>query len=140
MKEGCSPFIKKYGSGSPCVAIVYCQHGDEVLGKKVVEHFDYHQLIKGTLLTVFANPLAYRKQVRFVEMDLNRSFPGKISGTHEEKIAQQLITKLKIADYVMDLHTTTSISPSFAIFTILNKKNLDLIKFSQIEKVVLMGN
>ena len=76
------PVVNKIGSGKPYVAVVFCQHGDEPLGKEVAEKLWSLNLKRGTLFTVFANPLAFEKEARFVDSDLNRSFPGNPNGNY----------------------------------------------------------
>lgn len=48
------------------------------------------------------------KNVRFIESDLNRSFPGNANGTHEERLAAEMLPILREATHVIDIHTTTS--------------------------------
>lgn len=93
------------GSGEIRVAIVCCQHGDEVFGKTV---FDYYQDRLQGIRLIFANEEAYSQGKRFIDDDLNRSFPGDGGGNHEEYLAAQILPYIKDVQYVLDIHTTTS--------------------------------
>jgi predicted deacylase len=92
------------------IVIIACMHGDELLGKEVID------LLKGRIDArfVIANPHAVERNVRFIESDLNRSFPGSADGTQEERIAHSLLKELE-ADLVIDIHSTTAVTKGFAI-------------------------
>lgn len=96
------------GSGPVQIAVVCCPHGDELIGEIVFNH--YQSIIHNFpgLRLIFANVQAHTAGKRFVESDLNRSFPGSATGTHEEKLAHQILPLISDATYVLDLHTTTS--------------------------------
>lgn len=93
------------GSSDIVLAIVCCQHGDEVFGKQV---FDIYQDKLQGIRLIFANEEAYNQEKRYVDDDLNRSFPGSDEGSHEEQLAAQILQRLKDVRYVLDIHTTTS--------------------------------
>lgn len=111
------------------VTLVCCLHGDEVFGKKV---FDYYQRQINNfpgLRLVLANEQAFKKGTRFIDSDLNRSFPGKTSGNHEEKLAVEILKLVKNDEYVLDIHTTTSsirVTPIITAFTPKIKRILNL--------------
>lgn len=104
-------------------------HGDETIGHKVVEKIkklklnSYHELIIN-----IANPKAYYIRKRFIDQDLNRSFPGNLNGNHEQRIAAKLFPVIKSADLVIDIHSTTSDLKDALIITKLNKKTKEYIK------------
>lgn len=93
------------GSGTVTLAIVCCQHGDEVFGQKVFEY--YKNQLQGIRL-IFANEEAYKQEQRYIDDDLNRSFPGDPKGNREEQLAAQILPHIKDVRYVLDIHTTTS--------------------------------
>lgn len=113
--------VKKLGSGGPVAAVVACVHGDESLGMAVLQTLCSIELNAGTLLLVVANDLAYHRATRFVDCDLNRCFPGKSLGLHEEVLAHNLRGLLAPCDYVVDIHTTTAKTEPF---TIVRKRSL----------------
>jgi succinylglutamate desuccinylase len=117
------------------IAIVYCLHGDEILGKEICdklrERFPQIIYIEG-------DPKAMVEKKRFIEKDLNRSFPGNNNGSYEEKLAHSLMEKLHDKKVVIDLHQTNTISEPFLIITKKVKNLNDLVNCFPIRKVVLM--
>lgn len=107
-------------------------HGNEQAPVRVIRKF------KGKVNYVVAHKLVLKKRVRFIETDLNRSFPGNSSGALEERLAAKLLLKLKKADEVVDIHTATCSTPPFLIMTKLTKKHFDLVKRLEIKRVVYM--
>lgn len=112
---------------------VVCQHGNEKTPYRVIKkHFDKK------IDYLIANKEAFRKNKRFIENDLNRSFPGDNKGTKEERIAFLLKNKLSKYGQIVDLHTTTVVSPMFIITTSLSSKHMAFINKLNIKKVVYM--
>jgi hypothetical protein len=72
---------------------------------------------------------------RFIDVDINRIFPGNVDGNHEEKLAHNLLLQLKDIDIVIDIHTTTSKTKPFTICT----KHTELAKYSPLPICVIMG-
>ncbi len=132
------PLIKIYGSGKPVVIVVGCAHGDELFGKRVISALSKIKIIKGTLITIIANPLAMKQKKRFIDIDLNRCFPGKKNGKLEEKIAYYLRDKIKEADYLIDIHSTTADTEDLALIKYKNKGVKKLIKNIGIKKVIFI--
>jgi hypothetical protein len=93
---------------NPKVVAVGCQHGNELIGQRV---FDYYQSqihqFPG-LVVVVANEEAGQLKKRYVDQDLNRSYPGDPDGNHEQQLAYRIAQLVKSAEYVLDLHTTSS--------------------------------
>src|SRR5258708_38180427 len=114
---------------------IVAQHGGEVTPLKVVEKY-----FQGKINFLIANPQAISKRKRFIETDLNRSFPGREDGSVEEKIAFKLKNELKKYQVVLDFHTATVDSPMFIITTSLSKKHLELINKLDVQKEVFMEN
>jgi len=128
--------VKTLGKGHPRVAIVGCVHGDEIIGKQIISALENLELEKGSLKLVIANTLAMSRNVRFIDADLNRVFPGKSDGNHEEKLAYRLKKELSDSEYVIDIHSTTAKTPSFIIVT--KRECLYLARLIPIRRVVLM--
>ncbi len=133
-----SYIIKTIGFGGPSVAIVGCLHGDEVLGKKVIDELSSIKLKQGTLSFIIANTRALAENKRFIKKDLNRSFPGKKDSECEEKIAYHLTKILKDFDYVIDIHATDSNIGTLIIITSLNKNIKNFLKHIPVARVALM--
>lgn len=103
-------------------------HGDEVVGLAVAKEISKLKIIKGELIVHRANELAYKKRKRFIDQDLNRSFPGNANGNHEQKLAAKILPLIKSADIVIDIHSTTSGLKDALIVTRLNRKTRELVE------------
>lgn len=79
-------------------------HGNEPLGIDLVSQIQ--KLNLPNIQAVYGNPKAIKKNVRFVNQDLNRVFPGKIDGDIEEFRAFELIQICEDYDFVLDFHNT----------------------------------
>jgi succinylglutamate desuccinylase len=112
---------------------IVCQHGAEKTPFRVIKKY-----FQGKINYLLANNEAFVKNKRFIESDLNRSFPGKVSGTKEEMIAHDLMNRFSSYDQIIDLHTSTVDSPIFIITTSLFPKHLKLINRLNIKRVVCM--
>lgn len=128
--------IHTIGSGGPHVVIVGSQHGDEPLGRDVIMRIrESIADVRGTLTTIIAHPKAIEQKVRYIETDLNRSFPGSQSGTTEEQIAHQLAPIIQSADVVIDLHTTRSHMDRIQIITDRNEHIDTVLAMTDITRV-----
>lgn len=135
-----NPIIKKYGKGRPVVALVGSLHGDEPVGARVLDEIGNLQLIKGQIITVIGNPLALKKRVRFIEEDLNRSFLKEPINTRERKIAKKIMKEISSADFVIDIHSTTTNTNGVVIVSSLNKKIKEAIDVMKPKNVVLISS
>lgn len=128
----------KIGKGSPAIAIVGCLHGDEIIGKKVIDKLKKINLLKGSLKLIIANEKAVQKKKRMLEKDLNRSFPGKKNGTHEEQLAYALNKEIRNVDVVIDIHATTSNFDRIAIVMNLQKTIKNILQIMPCKNVALI--
>lgn len=93
---------------NPIITIIACIHGDEPFGLAIVDAYkDRLDQFPGLQL-VIANEEAIAQNKRFIETDLNRSFPGNINGSKEERLAIELFEVVRSSTYVLDIHNTTS--------------------------------
>ena len=129
-------FIKLDSHKDGHVLAIFCGvHGNEKTGILAVQKLlDNLILTKGILYIVFANPLAIKNNIRFVEQNLNRCFIKSQTGSsYEEKRAQFLMNVLDNCDALLDLHdSNTDNSISFAI----TDSGLDVVKHMNLEYVV----
>jgi succinylglutamate desuccinylase len=132
------PIIKTYGKGKPIITIIGCLHGDELVGKKVINTLAKERIINGTLITIIGNPPALKKRKRFIQQDLNRSFYGKKTGKIEERIAYKIMQTIKKTDYVIDIHSTSSNTKDLIIIKKNDPKIKRLLKIINPKRVVLM--
>lgn len=121
-----TPKTKKFSR----IAVVCCSHGNERYGIEVGK--------KLHLPFFLANKRAFEANKRFIDADLNRSFPGNINGNKEEKIACHLLQKLKKFDYVIDLHSSSNSCPLFGIITSPNKEKIEFAKRLGLKKLIIM--
>jgi succinylglutamate desuccinylase len=96
-------------------------HGNERIGFAVVRELKKCGLLEHFSVQI-GNDLAAKKRRRFIDQDLNRSFPGKRGGNYEERRAYELGPAIRSADMVIDLHSTTSGLRDALIVTKLDKK------------------
>lgn len=130
--------ITKIGYGKPAISVVGCLHGDEIIGKKVIDELKKVDLLKGSLKLIVANEKALQKKQRMVAKDLNRSFPGKKNGTYEEQLAHSISKEIKNSDIVIDIHATTSNFDRIVIVTNLQKTTRNLLSLVPCKKVALI--
>ncbi len=103
-----------FGTGKPVRGIVACLHGNEPCGL-VVPQLLKNLKIKGTVKFVIGNPLALEQNIRFVNQDLNSSFPGSKQGKYEERRAKEILQFLEGCDEVLDLHSTSRSPEPFGV-------------------------
>lgn len=114
-------------------------HGDETAGIPVANRVRKLSLIKGTFSVHRANELAFKRKKRFIDQDLNRSFPGKKSGNHEQKLACAILPIIRSADIVIDIHTTRSGLRDSIIVTKLDRKTREYVEVIQPRFVLIMN-
>jgi len=114
------------------IAVVCCLHGTELYGLEVVKR------LPASLPFFIGNEKALKENKRFIDSDLNRSFPGKENGNYEEKIAYELVNKLNHFDYVIDLHSSSNNCPIFGIITKPDNQKIDFAKRLGLTKLVIM--
>ena len=110
--NGMTPlYVGEVGETGDLATLVAGVHGDEgpwgALALQRLLQRPAHTL-KGRLRVVLAaNPLALEADARNApldHLDLNRSFPGDMSGSHTEVLAATLSTELDDSALVVDLH------------------------------------
>ncbi|GEM_PF-1011898 len=101
----------------PRVLLNVCTHGTEKVGLKVAKYFKSFRPIRGTFIINIANEKALSKNKRFIKEDLNRVFPGKKDGNHEENLAYQITPFVRAFDLVIDVHSTETGMASSLIVT-----------------------
>lgn len=110
-------------------------HGNEPLGLDVCKRLEK---LKLPYLDVFyGNPIAIEKNVRFVEEDLNRAFPGDPKGSIEAKRAVEIIKICKGYDFVIDFHNTYCPNNDCTFIGSLSKSAFQLPLFLGLNRVVM---
>lgn len=126
------------GRGGKIILVIGCLHGHELIGKRVIEELRRLSISGGTLITVIANTRAIKAGKRFIDQDLNRSFPGSPQGNYEERLASALMPLLNKADVVIDIHSTTVGLTSSIILTKVNKSIRELLLTFNPKRVIVM--
>ena len=87
------------------ILVIGGMHGNEMLGIDLVKSLQENPL--ENIDSVLANEEAIKINKRFVEQDLNRSFPGvKSSGIYEQQRPIELLKMCKEYDIALDFHNT----------------------------------
>ena len=120
------------------VLVVACTHGTEKVGLRVQESLERILGPNPNIDFTIGNPDALKDGVRFKETDLNRSFPGRIDGSKEERLAFDLAPVIRSYDVVIDIHSTVSGLESAVILADLNEKSLALARATQTKYVLYM--
>lgn len=130
--------IEEKGTGNSKIAIIGGIHGDEPCGYRAISRIIEKDLeYKKTVKFIKANEKAIEKNRRYIEKDLNRSFPGDInSEVHEQKLAAELLQEIKDCEYILSLHSTQSTISPFALINEVNNKNRNIIRKLPLKKVV----
>lgn len=114
--------VEQLGEGDPEVAVVGGIHGDEPCGVHAVEQIvDERPAVERPVKLIVANEEAYDRGQRYVDTDLNRSFPGDPDSEHlEERLAAALAEEIAGCS-VLSLHSTQSYEGKFALVDRLNE-------------------
>ncbi len=125
----------------PRILIVGAQHGDERLGPRLNRFLKSD--ITGRYETVdylCGNPRALRRNTRFTETDLNRSYNADPAETYEEKRAQKILRFIQAGnyDYVLDVHTSRADVGGFLLATHLGGAVRRIVAASPLKRVAIM--
>ncbi len=124
------------------ILILGSTHGHEKIGLRVIEELRKINLDSNRVEFVVGNPKASELGVPFTEGDLNRVFPGIPNGNYEERRAFELSKKIKLADLVIDIHSTktTDLSNnSMVIVTKYNNETKQVLELISPPKVLIMS-
>lgn len=133
--------VEQLGTGEPTIAVVAGIHGDEPCGVRAVERLlEERPHVRRPVKLVIANEEALEAGVRFLDEDLNRTFPGDPDGeTHESRLAAMLADELDSC-LTFSLHSTKSHAEPFAIFDEMTEYIRDIMPRLPISAVVETGN
>lgn len=115
-----------------------CTHGDEMIGRFIFDNFCYGSNAHFEWKSLIANPEAMFLNQRFVQQDLNRSFPGLAGGNYEQKRAFKLMEIFPKYDFVIDFHQTFAQMEDCIFISKPNDQILELIQYIKTPKVVFM--
>lgn len=90
-------------------------HGDERTGVDLVNYFLRHPV--PYIQPFIVNSKAVKRNVRFVETDMNRSAGKIIPVSYEEVLVKQLEPRIKKSELVIEFHNTTASNNTCGIVT-----------------------
>jgi predicted deacylase len=108
--------VEQVGKGTPEIAVVAGIHGDELGGVRAVERLlDESLTADRPVKFVIANEEAIEAGERYLEADLNRSFPGDSDADeHERRLAAAVSDEIE-GCLTLALHSTQSYAEPFAV-------------------------
>jgi len=108
--------VYELGDGPPEVAIVGAIHGDEPCGARAVERLvDEDPAVERPVKLILANEAALEAGERYLDADLNRSFPGDPDAeSHEGRLANRLQSEL-VGCSTLAIHSTQSYAEPFVV-------------------------
>lgn len=97
------------------ILIIAATHGDEKIGIETMRELKKRKL-QNFCDFLIANPRALKSKKRFMEKDMNRSYPGnKYSPYYEERLAYKNLLVAKNYRYVIDIHEADKSRNDFVI-------------------------
>lgn len=119
------------------ILLIVATHGDEKIGLAVIEklkekgYSDYFD-------SLVANPKALKTGKRFVDCDLNRSYPGKkYSKFYKKRQAYKNLQIAKKYKYVLDIHEASHGTDNFIIIPRDKIPKEAPVDFVNLDKIVL---
>jgi uncharacterized protein (TIGR00725 family) len=115
-------------------------HGNETIGIEAMKRVG-REMPMAKSDWVIANEKAWKRGVRFVDQDLNRSAPGKKNArAYESRRAYELVDIAKNYRYVIDIHGTKARSGIFTIVPNPTLRNLLLAGALPVERIVVWAS
>jgi hypothetical protein len=129
--------VETLGDGTPEVAIVGGIHGDEPCGVIAIEALLESDLsVERPIKLIVANERALDRDVRYIDEDLNRAFPGSPGAdTHEGRLAHELLSEIRGCE-ILSLHSTQSHPEPFALVEELDGYARSVCPYLSVEALV----
>lgn len=129
--------VATVGEGEPEVAVLAAIHGDEPCGVHAVETWlERASELQRPVKFVVANERALEQDVRYVDADLNRVFPGdRDAPEYERRLAAELLEELEGLT-TFSLHSTQSHDEPFAVVTRVDHLAESICPYLSIDAVV----
>jgi predicted deacylase len=108
--------VYELGDGEPEVAVVAAIHGDEPCGARAVRRLlDTDPDVERPVRLIIANEAALDAEVRYLDTDLNRAFPGDPEADAlESRLAARLLEEVEGCT-TFAIHSTQSYAEPFAV-------------------------
>lgn len=123
---------------TPEVAVIGGIHGDEPCGVRAIERFRSGariDTVQRPVKLIIANERALEANVRYIEGDLNRSFPGNPeSELYEERLAFDLYQEIKDC-ITLGFHSTVSFDEPFGTLANLTPQKATIMQSLPLEHV-----
>ena len=132
--------VAQLGTGEPEVAVLAGIHGDEPCGVRAIERLlDQRPAVTRPVKLIVANEAALERQVRYVDEDLNRAFPGNPNAsTHEGRLAAELAAELE-GCLTFSMHSTQSHAEPFGIVNQVTDRAHDICSQLPLDALVETG-
>ncbi|RNJ26350.1 succinylglutamate desuccinylase/aspartoacylase domain-containing protein [Halosegnis longus] len=129
--------VEQLGEGTPEIAVVGSIHGDEPCGARAVERLLAESpTLDRPVKFVIANERALAENVRYVDEDLNRAFPGDPDAdTHEGRLAHELTQELRDST-IFSMHSTQSYAAPFALVDELDPLAASVVPYLTVEALI----
>lgn len=113
----------EFGEGSPRIFITAGLHGGEATGifvaEMMLQFLKANPLLEGSAkILPLGNPAAFRRMQRtspYDELDLNRSFPGRMDASPTMAVASVIWEEAQDADLIVDLHCCGVYNASYTL-------------------------
>ncbi|WP_435176950.1 succinylglutamate desuccinylase [Halorussus sp. AFM4] len=132
-----SPESTVFGSGDPDSAVVGSVHGDEPTGVRAIHRvLEPPPTFDRPVKFVVANPPAAVAHRRYLDVDMNRVFPGDADADERERrLAAQLVAETDDCT-VLSIHTTRATSDPVAFVTSEHRRTLEVVSQLPLDYVV----
>ena len=129
--------VEQLGEGNPEIAVVGSIHGDEPCGARAIKRLlSASPEVRRPAKLIIANEEALDRNLRYVEEDLNRAFPGTSDAdTHESRLAHELAAELRGCT-VFSMHSTQSYAAPFALVDEVNALSEAVVPNLTVEALV----
>lgn len=109
MTDAVSPAVVDRGPGSPAVSVVGGIHGDEPSGVRAIRAVADadHDFQRGVRF-IIANPPAFAADERYLDVDLNRVFPGDEDAEERERVLAAHLCSVTAELPTLSVHSTHS--------------------------------
>jgi len=127
-------YVETLGEGEPSVAVVGAIHGDEPCGARAVERLvGESPPVERPAKLIVANERALAAGERYLDADLNRSFPGDPDGdAHERRLAHDLRRAVE-GCLTLGIHSTVSFDEPFGTLADLTPRTAEVMRALPIE-------
>lgn len=119
------------------ILIIYQTHGDEPIGSDVVSILQTNEDLTKYYDCIIGNPEAVKKNVRYIDEDLNRVGNKSLNPqSYESKRSKELIKIISNYEYVIDIHETKSSDDIMLIISNWSLNRYKSLLFCPVEKVI----